>query len=87
MKKNIILSAFLIFSFCASFAEQVPIPKCACDDISNQINLEKKAELKIKDEAKQIDYDIKKIDNEYNQEIENVENKIKTKKPWWRFGR
>ena len=87
MKKNIILCAFLLLSCSSSFAKDAPIPKCSCNDISNQINLEKKAELKLEDEAKQIDYDVQNVENNIDEKIEKTINKTNSKRPWWRFGR
>ncbi|MBO5948828.1 hypothetical protein J6Q66_08345 [bacterium] len=87
MKKFIILTFALILTINMAKSETAPVPKCSCNDISSQIDLEKKAELKLQDEMKKTDKKIENSEKNIEEKTEQIINKTKKKKPWWRLGK
>lgn len=87
MKKIIILIFVLALTINMIKAETAPVPKCSCNDISSQIDLEKKAELKLQDEKKKTNEKIENSEKNIEEKTEQIINKTKKKKPWWRLGK
>lgn len=82
MKKLLFLTLLLLLSNNTTFAEKVPIPNCACNDISAHLNIDPKLEEQTKQEIKKMDNEANKLNTSYQNSI----NKSKTEKqkPWWK---
>ena len=89
MRKIIVLSSAFILATNTAIAQNAPIPKCSCDDISSQINLEKKAELEMQDKAKLEKQETQTTSpinqKELDEKTEKIIQKTAPKKHWWQF--